>query len=342
MVDNADALGGSESKTGAFDLPPRYLWLVALPLTVVLVGDLVLDSASSRFENPRFSVTFSARCTNLQFAQALSEAGGRLWLLISAAALVAVACSAFAFAVWDTFRLLSRPAFYTLCHGLLLAVAAFGFIHVAGYRAGIFLPSIGKLGPGVVATAEACAQQLGGPGFMLMTIDSFVLVISIILVLPTASIVFATIACLAGPTMPHLEVREQVRIWKLQSRRAERFLKIGAGVLVVGLVFHICWTTWPEFLFKDVDTKNKNLVNPDALKSYQSLVSAFTGYKAAQFTIFLAAFYLPAAMILSQRANSIARLHSERRSKGRGQPVFVDAEVREKLGLVQQDRKSVV
>jgi hypothetical protein len=300
-----------------------------------MVGNAVLDSASSRFTH-----VAPAICSDLQLAQALSEAGGRLWLLISALALVAVACGTLTFAAWDTLCVLSRRGFVSVLVGLLSALVAATIIHTLGICAGLFLPAIDKLGPGVVAAAEKCSGTLGGPGFQLMALNRLIDLVSAIAVIASAIIIFATIACLAESPAPQLDLRERVRIWKWQSHRAERFLKLGAALLVVGLVCHICWTMWPDFLFKRLDGKKGELVDSQTLKSYHALVNAFAGYKATHFTILLASFYLPVAIVLSQRANSMAREHWER-ERPPDQLIFVAGEVREKLGLAPNHHETM-
>ena len=133
---------------------------------------------------------------------------------------------------------------------LFAALTVFALFQIGG---GVFTWSrtgIDVVAKEVVAAAEKCAYVQGGPGFFMMTLDHLIRAVVPFLALAAGGVVFASIACLARTSDPNEPVDELVRIWKLQNRRLERLLIIGAVVLVTGIIFHICWTTWPEFVFR--------------------------------------------------------------------------------------------
>jgi hypothetical protein len=232
-------------------------------------------------------------------------------------AAIVTSLGAFCYAAYDTFCLISRSAFRGIVISLFAALTVFALFQIGG---GVFTWSrtgIDVVAKEVVAAAEKCAYVQGGPGFFMMTLDHLIRAVVPFLALAAGGVVFASIACLARTSDPNEPVDELVRIWKLQNRRLERLLIIGAVVLVTGIIFHICWTTWPEFVFRsETSTQSGRELGLESLASYQALVRAFAAYMAAEYTLFLAALFAPVSFLLSLDAARILKrcLDKERKT----------------------------
>lgn len=295
------------------ELPAGMLWIAALPLSIVFLGDLVLDMSSSRFELST-GAELPSPVASIRLDIALQEASGRLWFLISWFCVVVLSIGAFVFVAIESFGFLTRRSFRALAMAFFGSLAVFVLASIVGLRLGILRDAVDILGPNVVGAAERWASQLGGPGFLITNVEAIVRLATPPLAAAAAGIVFATIACTAEPA-PEMSVLEKAAIWREQSRRLERNLQIGAVVLVAGIIFHICWTSWPQFLFRVEDGSD----GAKRLEAFRAVVSAFTGYKALQYSLLLASFYVPVACLLWQRANTIALEYSRSNAQdGRG------------------------
>jgi hypothetical protein len=204
-----------------------------------------------------------------------------------------------------------------------IALAVFAIVSLVGRWMGFARPSTDILGPMTIAVAEKCVAILGGPIFKALGTEALMHVATPALALAAAAIVLSTLSCAGSPPAGV----DRVANWKMQNRRVQRNLKIGAAVLVAGIIFHICWTSWPEFIFIDEGSDSKSL------KSYRALVGAFAAYKAAQYSIFLASFYIPAMLLMHRNADLIAQAKAETEAPN---PTPVDIyERRVELGLVE-------
>jgi hypothetical protein len=224
----AQKLRSFMADTEGFVLGSRYLWLAALPLAVVFVGDIILEIASSRFGSVPLVEAPCGNGAKPLPGQIVIEAANRLWLMTSVIAILTVSCGAFVFAAREVLRLLSRDALLSVVKSLGLALGAYAIALTVLEGVDWARPASEILGHKVVQAAQECARELGGPLFTRMTLDGLIFAMTPPLALAAGTVVFAMIACLASSPVPPADAREEVHIWRRQSRRAERLLTLGA------------------------------------------------------------------------------------------------------------------
>lgn len=115
--------------------------------------------------------------------------------------------------------------------------------------------------------------------------------------------------------------------WAYQSARLKTYTYMAAGLLVVGVLYLKAWAQYPGYV---LDTESGAL--------YAGLVNSYSMYIGVEYSIILSAFALPIAVILSRRADDIARkivIEEEGTSdrNARPHPSKLKA-VREREGLV--------
>lgn len=92
--------------------------------------------------------------------------------------------------------------------------------------------------------------------------------------------------------------------WEFQSERLRTYVYLSGGLLVLGVLFLESWTTYPIYLFE-----------PDDRSVFKDAVRAYAMYTGVEFSLVLAAYAVPVALVLSRRADQIARkVVTERRA----------------------------
>lgn len=104
----------------------------------------------------------------------------------------------------------------------------------------------------------------------------------LLLILP--AIVLGAISCLAG--LPDMA--------RAQAKRLDTYMYLAAGLLVCGLLFLSAILRWPGYAFREAD-----------LASYTAHVSGYVLYWGVTYSLVIAAFYVPVAVLLS---NAIRQL----------------------------------
>jgi hypothetical protein len=108
------------------------------------------------------------------------------------------------------------------------------------------------------------------------------------------AIVLGAISCLAG--LPDMA--------RAQARRLDTYMYLAAALLVCGLLFLSAILRWPGYAFREAD-----------LASYTAHVSGYVLYWGVAYSLVIASFYVPVAILLS---NAIRRLPKSDEPVGQG------------------------
>lgn len=113
----------------------------------------------------------------------------------------------------------------------------------------------------------------------------------LIFVLP--AVVFGTIACLALPAGASPEERQAALA--AQIARLNGLLYLSATLLVCGLLFLSAFASWPAYSLHPADAA-----------PYQAHASSLVLYWGVAYSLFIAGFYVPVAVLLSRRSGTSA------------------------------------
>lgn len=109
-----------------------------------------------------------------------------------------------------------------------------------------------------------------------------------LLILAVAALALGSISCLALP-LPGSDRRFVLRVVKVQAERLQRYLYLSATLLVMGLLFLGAFLRWPGFIY----------AQPGNFNAHANAVILYLGIS---YSILLASYYAPVAMLLSRAA----------------------------------------
>jgi hypothetical protein len=127
----------------------------------------------------------------------------------------------------------------------------------------------------------------------------------ILLSLVTPALVFGSIASLAvpgsaGARLKDMFAKRSSKVRSLQAARLTNYLYLSAALLVTGLLFLSALLRWPGYS-----------LHPADLKIYNAQVDALVLYWGIAYSLFIASYYLPSALILGQAAEAEAEAEPE-------------------------------
>lgn len=276
------------------------LLLVLSPLAVFIAGDALQAWIGWKQD-------VGAGGAVLTDARLRDEAAGRLTMMAGFLAAVSVGLSALFICASDLFRLFGRTARRQL---LRTAAAAVALLVLWVFATSFFLPDIiHYLGQGFVAATLDRAEA--GLSDSLVTVNR---IVRVVFVLAGVGVIVGTISCLAEPvrTRPPW-ARSALR--RLQRRRLQRYLNLGALVMTAGLLFMVAWMRWPAFGY---DGEDHN--------AYVGHVNALALYFGVYYSAVIASYYVPVAAIMQSRT-ARALLGRDSSTDGPGRPEPHSAEV---------------
>ncbi|MBV9882387.1 MAG: hypothetical protein JO276_05205 [Sphingomonadaceae bacterium] len=308
----------TEPVFASFELPRAAIRIVFLPLTVIVAGSLLIMLLGVPFHENG----------NLPAATGHLETAGRLkmlaaWLLLAA---TTVACLAY---FVRTVRA-SAPGTRDRLTKAYIGLTLFGVAAVAG---GLISGAPRFLGEHEICNAFAGNWEPGnlwpwldlrpacsGVQFNMLWWLNEVQKIGLALVSP--ALVLGTISCLA---MPDPGTRAACR---LQARRLNAHLYLAAAVLVIGLLFLSALMRWPA-----------SGLAGEAAAPYTSHVDAYIFYWGATYSVFIASYYVPVAVWLSENCRKVAAPPAEVKSAAAGRKSAAAA--RDKGGESDADENPV-
>jgi hypothetical protein len=349
----------AEGKQAKLTLPPSALLITLIPLTVIFVtGALMqLGFPAGHFGLPRSPAGDAAIMVHW-------EAAGRMkvlatWALLAAMSLGCIGYFAFSLSRFEkrTRRLL--VAFYVLC-----SLFGMGFTMVGGGGSGervlgetvlcsslrLLVKTTANPGDGADhATQSApprpayrcpgdgpaggsatdssydlfmreiriltCPSTPDAPAICEATVPGYVLLrrLNLIqrLLIPWAAttLVLGAISCLAT----RRGVRKGPAADREQAERLHTYLYLTAALFVCGLLFLSALLQWPGYAFQG-----------KAAEAYRAHASAFVLYWGVAYSIIIAAYYLPVAILLSRRGGKSVL--------GRASPTGSDPAMNDALG----------
>jgi hypothetical protein len=263
----------------------RYFWVAALPLAALLYSDVTLGAWASKFDGNASLLKNSS--IEARVPCALNEAAGRIHVLSTVTMVVMLSIVAVAFFVRQALSLFLEP------RDVKSIFAVFG-IYIGVGLGLVFLPlgpsrsqSLDIYGPWMKRVAET----LPGEPASLVLLETLHKIMNVSLIFGIAAIVAGSVCCLFYPACQHCPFH-----WRTQLSRAQRWLYFAAALLICGLLFHRAWGAW---IGSCLDAQFVSA-------AHGRLVSAFTGYRAVQYSVFLAAFYVPVIFVLNGQAEQIA------------------------------------
>jgi len=114
--------------------------------------------------------------------------------------------------------------------------------------------------------------------------------IQIAMLIGVPALMLGTISCIARPA-PSLPAATRKALRQLQHQRLQRYLYGAALLLTAGMLFMIAWLRWPLFVF----------ATPNETTPYVALINAITLYFGVNYSLVIASYYLPVAMLLRRR-----------------------------------------
>lgn len=84
--------------------------------------------------------------------------------------------------------------------------------------------------------------------------------------------------------------------WRFQSERLRFNVFASSGLLVVGVLYFMAWTSYPAFLIAAGEQR----------ESFSTMIKSLSMFTGIEFTVILCSYALPVTFVLSQRANRIA------------------------------------
>lgn len=275
-------------KGATFELPPRTLEIIALPMAMIIASSVLIGFFGHLF-NP----------THQPLATGHAEAAGRLrmlatWLLFTA---MTIAC------LW---YFASNARIFTPATNRRLT---FAYYFLALLEVAFVLAGLVEGAPRFFDERAMCEALGGSPiqydGLMLRLnawldlrpscADSqFVLLWGLndaqkmLLALLAPALVLGTISCLAVPPEP------TERDYRFQARRLNTYLCLAATVLVLGLLFISALLRWP----------GSGLAG-NAAEVYGAHVDAYVLYSGVSYSVFIASYYVPVAIRLTKACEYI-------------------------------------
>jgi hypothetical protein len=134
-----------------------------------------------------------------------------------------------------------------------------------------------------------------------------------LLILSIAALALGTISCLALPApddKPDENKRLLARIVRVQADRLQLHLYLSAALLVMGLLFLGAFLRWPSYIYDP----------PDDFLAHANAVILYLGIS---YSILLASYYVPVALLLSRaaRRSGDAEVASQLASRARSEPL---------------------
>lgn len=306
----------AEVAAGGWVLPPRRLSLIALPLLVFALINLIASLWGS---------------ASLQLAQPFSpgdghlEAAGRISTLAAFLLFVAVGGATLIYAARIAGRIEPKSRARLLAAYALTAAVGTIFILAMGVQKGnpyleASLPcvSLAQLDPGATGPAapkpprvtareieRRCAMtgssietgplaeqlfpvpaaRFEGDPYPIFRILYAAAAILLFLAIPAA--IWAAIACVAMPTTGSPKAR--LDAWRQQTERLNVILYLTAGLMVAALLFSNSLFSWTAYS-----------LHPDDLKSFREHSESLVFYAGVSNSILIASYYLPVAAALAE------------------------------------------
>jgi hypothetical protein len=132
---------------------------------------------------------------------------------------------------------------------------------------------------------QKCADQKLAEIRLLQKINVFAVLIGLL------SLIAGSIACLSRLPDENATEEQELAHYERQSQHLNGYLYLSALLLVSGLIFVAAMLRWPTYALIDAS-------------SYESHVNALTAYYGVTYTILIAAFYIPVALILTERVRA--------------------------------------
>ena len=123
---------------------------------------------------------------------------------------------------------------------------------------------------------------------------------NVVALVAVSALITAGISCLA-----RFEKLRPEENWKYHSDRLKTYVYLGAFLLVLGVLYMEACASYPAFMLDEASKKD-----------YMDLVHAVTAYSGVEYSLVLSAFALPASLILSRRADTIAAALAAARRDG--------------------------
>lgn len=265
------------------ELKLKYAWLVLIPAAALILAEATIGLLAQQ----PLEIPVSDACESLP----LREAAARLELLSLVSLYLLFAAVLFGKFLRDMAVLFDwrgrgvAGAVLGVCAaiGLVFILAAYG-LDMWAVKRELFTTA---LFDAAFAEAETYGSDVVWGGTMFLAMLCVTMGLS---VLAVAAAVAGGITCLA-----ERPDGDPIENWVQQAERLRTYIYMGAGILIVGVLFVKAWAAYPGYLLCG-----------DAGEAYASLVDAFTMFTGVEYSVVLAAAAIPTAMILSARAQRFA------------------------------------
>ena len=264
-------------------LPPRVLWLIAPPLAVFAVGDVLqawLGWDRSLAPPPLDPTGGWIR----------TEAAGRLTMMAAFLAAITVGLITVFMSASDLLRL-----FGTVARRQLLAAAA--------AAAGALVVWVGATSIDWVGATSSFIPDIieyPGRGFITSALDLAEpelskrlwwsnMIVRIVFVVGALGVIIATVSCLAEPVRSRPPWARRA-LQRLQRRRLRRYLNLAAALMTAGLLFMVAWMRWPGFVYSGTQHT-----------AYVAHINALALYFGVCYSALIASYYVPVVAILRIR-----------------------------------------
>jgi hypothetical protein len=305
---------------GFAELDRKHVWLVCLPIAAFALAELLVGTLAPRPDAARLIEALKAAPGDLTSTWRESAARMQFLTLLLLFFVTSLVLTVKVLADLRAFSARSRRLLLLI---FMLCVAGGGALLIPA-KSGLLPSSMDILGTRIflpTANEPAFSRTFTATFF-----EDIITLCNIVSLAATASLVTAGISCLG-----RVERLAPADNWKQQVARLKTYIYLSAGLLVIGVLYMKTWASYPVFLLPDAEGK-----------AYSEFINAFTTYNGIEYSILLAAFAVPVSLILSRRAESIARdvLRSQEPSARTGIPELSRVqEIREAENLTISTRE---
>lgn len=264
----------------------QYFFIILIPIGFYIVLVYFLKEFFVLNSKPNELLEFSKN--------SISELSARIFLLSTFFAFITLASGTIIYTIRDFFKFhfdISRNAVVTIYILLIIIASVFAYAPTYfGTKQIIFI-----LYENIFRINEEIFQN---NIWNYSNIKYLITTSTLITVFLIPTLIVGGIACLDENSFPKNTPRSH-EYWKFQVERFQTNLFMSAAVLAAGVLYSKALTHYPIALFHESSAK--------LAPSYRELADSLTIYTGMMYSMLLAAYAIPVALILSHKATAIAQ-----------------------------------